>query len=154
MAFIDAFLACTCSVATWNSALFDGINGGFCCSDNMTQGLISSALSGLDFRIKDRESFLYCMKVKVPTFTKVLSEKLAVTKDANSAFFSCILLINFVWVTVGQLGPLHTNLINWAGLVSEISRHHSFLHKNVDVFIWEVGLAQLLRSCFLQPRSW
>ena len=79
-----------------NTCRFNGINGGFCCSDNITQGSISSALSGLDFRIKDRESFLYCMKVKVPTSTKVQSEKLAVTKGANSTFYSCIPLINFV----------------------------------------------------------
>ena len=28
--------------------------------------------------------------------------------------------------------PLHMSLVNWAGLVSEISPHHSFLCKNFD----------------------
>ena len=36
--------------------------------------------------------------------------------------------------------------VNLAGSVSEISPHHPFLCKNIDVFIWKAGLAQLPRS--------
>ena len=43
------------------------------------------------------------------------------------------------------------NLVNQAGSASEISPRPSFVCKNVDVFILEVGLAQLSRSQFLRP---
>ena len=39
------------------------------------------------------------------------------------------------------------------GSVSDISFRHSFLCKNIDVFIWEAGLARLPRSRVLRPRS-
>ena len=45
------------------------------------------------------------------------------------------------------------SLVDRAGLISEISPHHSFLYKSLEVFIREGGLAQLLRSRFLRPRS-
>jgi len=47
------------------------------------------------------------------------------------------------------LVSLHMSLVNWAGSVSYILPHHSFLRKSFDVFISEAGLAQLLRSWFL-----
>ena len=53
----------------------------------------------------------------------------------------------------GILGPLHMSPVNRAGSVSEISPCHSFLCKNIDVFIWEAGLARLPRSRFLRPIS-
>ena len=42
--------------------------------------------------------------------------------------------------------------VNRDGSVSEISPRHSFLCKNIDVFIWEAGLTRLPRSRFLRPR--
>ena len=52
-----------------------------------------------------------------------------------------------------NLGPLHMSPVNPADSVSEISPHHYFLCKNIDVFIWEARLARLPRSRFLRPRS-
>ena len=37
--------------------------------------------------------------------------------------------------TLKHSGPLHMSLVNRAGSVSEISPRHSFLCKNIDVFI-------------------
>ena len=47
-----------------------------------------------------------------------------------------------------SLGSLHMSLVNRDGLVPEISPRHSFLRKNLDVFIWEAGLARLPRFRF------
>ena len=44
--------------------------------------------------------------------------------------------------------------VDRAGSVSEISSGHSFLCKNIDVFISEAGLARLPRSRFLRPISY
>ena len=38
-------------------------------------------------------------------------------------------------IFIRHLGPLHMSPVNWAGLVSEILPCHSFLCKNIDVFI-------------------
>jgi len=160
-AFIDTFLTYSCPVVTWNNAPLNPINGGL---DNITQGSIASAMSGLDFRIKDRESVLYCVKMQltsnfhqryseilpVPEMLTILSTvvcpKLALFHLLKSTFLSNS------WPV--QFRALHLCLVNRAGSVSEILPCHSFLRKNVNGFIWETWLALLLRSQFLQPRSW